>query len=77
MYVKLVFQIRLRIALLDGPGYLRLSDLSQNSIVSSRFLKVEGDPGHFVYNFENVPATTYYWFLGEEFRGDMVSLYRI
>ena len=68
------FQIRLRIALIDGPKFLRLSDLSRNSIISSGF-QVEGDPGHYVYDkFDEIPAATYYWFLGQEFRGDLVSL---
>ena len=36
---------------------------------------MEGDPGHYVYDkFDEIPAATYYWFLGQEFRGDLVSL---
>lgn len=35
--------------------------------------EIEGDPGHYVYDFGKPPVMTYYWFLGEEFRGDMVS----
>lgn len=71
------FQIRLLVALIDGPNFLRLSDSSRNSIISSGF-QVEGDPGHYVYDkFDELPAATYYWFLGQEFRGDMVSLSKI
>ncbi|PFX26969.1 basement membrane-specific heparan sulfate proteoglycan core protein-like isoform X2 [Stylophora pistillata] len=66
--------IGLRIALLDGPNYLRLSDLSQDSIINSGY-KIEDDPGHYVYKFDKPPAKTYYWFLGEEFRGDMITSY--
>lgn len=74
---KFLFQIRLRVALIDGPNFLRLSDSSRNSIISSGF-QVEGDPGHYVYDkFDELPAATYYWFLGQEFRGDMVSLSKI
>jgi len=74
LMAKFLFQIRLRVALIDGPNFLRLSDLSRNSIFSSGF-QVEGDPGHYVYDkFDELPAATYYWFLGQEFRGDMVSL---
>ena len=70
---KFLFQIRLRVALIDGPNFLRLSDLSRNTIIGSGF-QVEGDPGHYVYDkFDELPTATYYWFLGEEFRGDMVS----
>lgn len=67
------FQIRLRFALIEGPEFLRLSDLSRDFIISTD-LQVQGDPQHFVYDkFDKKPAGTYYWFLGEEFRGDMVS----
>ena len=39
---------------------------------------MEGDPGHYIYDkFDELPATTYYWFLGQEYRGDMVSLLKI
>ena len=62
----------MRIALLDGPNYLRLSDLSRDSMINSGY-EIEGDPGHYVYDFGKPPVITYYWFLGEEFRGDMVS----
>lgn len=68
-----MFQIRLRFALLEGPDFLRLADLSRDFIISTD-LQVQGDPQHFVYDkFDKKPAGTYYWFLGEEFRGDMVS----
>lgn len=74
---KFLFQIRLRVALIDGPNFLRLSDLSRNTIIGSGF-QVEGDPGHYVYDrFDELPAATYYWFLGEEFRGDMVSFSKL
>lgn len=72
-----LFQIRLRVALIDGPNFLRLSDLSRNTIIGSGF-QVEGDPGHYVYDrFDELPAATYYWFLGQEFRGDMVSFSKL
>jgi len=74
---KFLFQIRLRIALIDGPNFLRLSDLPRNLIISSGF-QVEGDPGHYVYDkFDELPTATYYWFLGQEFRGDLVSLSKL
>ena len=69
------FQFHVRIALLEGPDFLRLSDLSRDSIVSTGF-QVEGDPAYFVYDkFDKLPVATYYWFLGKEFRGDMVSFF--
>lgn len=69
----LAFQVRVQFALLEGPDFLRLSDLSRNTIVSTGF-QVQGDPQYFVYDkFETLPDATYYWFLGKEFRGDMVS----
>ena len=69
----LPFQIRMPIAMIEGPDYLRLTDLSLNLVISSG-IQVQGDPGHFVYDkFEQLPVATYYWFLGKQFRGDMVS----
>lgn len=63
------------IAMIKGPDYLRLTDLSRDPIISSDIV-VQGDPAHYVYDkFDKLPKVTYYWFLGKEFRGDMVSLY--
>ena len=63
------------IAMIKGPDYLRLTDLSRDPIIGSDIV-VQGDPAHYVYDkFDKLPKVTYYWFLGKEFRGDMVSLY--
>lgn len=63
------------IAMIKGPDYLRLTDLSRDPIISSDIV-VQGDPAHYVYDkFDKLSKVTYYWFLGKEFRGDMVSLY--
>lgn len=70
----MLFQVQLRFAVLEGPDFLRLSDLSRGTIISTGF-RVEGDPQYFVFeNYDKIPAGTYYWFLGKEFRGDMVGL---
>lgn len=37
--------------------------------------EIEGDLGYYVYDFGKLLVMIYYWFLGEEFRGDMVSLF--
>ena len=67
------FQFRMPIAMIEGPDYLRLADSSLDSVISSG-IRVLGDPGHFVYDeFDKLPVATYYWFLGKQFRGDMVS----
>ena len=63
------------IAMIKGRDYLRLTDLSRDPIISSDIV-VQGDPARYVYDkFDKLPKVTYYWFLGKEFRGDMVSLY--
>lgn len=60
--------------MLEGADFLRLSDLSHGTIISTGF-RVEGDPHYVVFeNYDKIPTGTYYWFLGKEFRGDMVSL---
>ncbi|XP_068699347.1 basement membrane-specific heparan sulfate proteoglycan core protein-like isoform X3 [Montipora foliosa] len=67
--------VHLRFALLDGPDFLRLSDLSRNTILRAGF-QVQGEQQYFVFeDFEKIPAGTYYWFLGKEFRGDMITSY--
>lgn len=63
------------IAMIKGPDYLRLTDLSRDPIITSDIV-VQGDPARYVYDkFDKLPKVTYYWFLGKEFKGDMVSLH--
>lgn len=75
IYIYFTFQIRITFVLIEGLEFLRLSNLARQTIVTNGF-QVQGDPQHFVYDkFDKLATGTYYWFLGEDFRGDMVPIY--